>query len=192
MSIECKEIRGLLLQYADGSLASSGRQRVAGHIEACTGCTCELRFLQAIDQALDTEPMIEPDAGFAGAVMGMLPAQNRSRAFNWRNLAPWLGIYSASVGSLYLIAAALWQGSSPLLGETAGRRLLASVAGRAYELVHWVDTRVLWRILDAADASRVGGLRQIEMPLALATSLAIVYLISRATPAISARLSGPR
>jgi anti-sigma factor RsiW len=116
--MKCKDVRKLLVAYADRALAETEAGRVREHLNSCEGCFHELELLQADAALLRGEVRPEVPACIAARVM----ARVRERS-GTRRARSGLGLAFPRVGFVVVAAAGLW------LGVALGRGIVGTSPG---------------------------------------------------------------
>ena len=89
--MECERALEWMMQTLDGEPDPAGQAALEDHLSRCTDCRVEWERLQALEQLLRQDPMVQPPAGFAGRVMAHLDRRRRVRRVALGGLALGLG-----------------------------------------------------------------------------------------------------
>jgi anti-sigma factor RsiW len=61
-----------LLEFLDGTLPASGRERVEEHIRTCHACARVLNDFKTLEQSIRKTPVVQTSRGFTGVVMSRI------------------------------------------------------------------------------------------------------------------------
>ena len=107
--MDCREVEGLLSEYACHALGQEEEALVEAHISSCPGCSALARQAEAATSALaDAFPRIEPPSGLKARV---LRQAQRERPLATRGGWSWRGLFAspalaASAAAMVLLLAA--------------------------------------------------------------------------------------
>ena len=107
--MRCHDVQTQLQQYVDGTLEPSLSKRVEAHLARCDKCRTTLAHLQAVEEALETWPLITEPADLAPRVMAQVRSYPRTPRFRlrWTDLILSL-TFAALTASGGLVLTALW------------------------------------------------------------------------------------
>ena len=93
----CKDIKGLLVEFADGELAASDERAVREHLQGCERCTCEVELLRR-----SLECALEVWDGCSAEVSGSV--RPRRKLVRW-----WIGA-AAGIAAMVLVMLGMFGG----------------------------------------------------------------------------------
>ena len=100
--MKCEKSREQLHLYVDGMLDKQERRALKGHLATCPECRAELELLRGIVEAIETEPLLEPEADFTSRVMARLPEVAKRKVFSFENIFWISGMAAAFIAATWL------------------------------------------------------------------------------------------
>jgi predicted anti-sigma-YlaC factor YlaD len=106
----CLDVQAELEAYVDGELGLDRSARVEGHLASCRVCQAELARLRAVEDVMETWPLVTEPAQFTAQVMARLrprPARLHFR-LHWSDLV--VSVMGAGLASAAML---LWRYPAP-------------------------------------------------------------------------------
>ena len=75
-ALDCRDCRGGLQEYLDGTLAKQESLRFFLHLRGCTSCSAEHDRMKELFQMLEALPAVEAPADFDQAVLASVPYES--------------------------------------------------------------------------------------------------------------------
>ena len=110
--MRCLDVQSRLDLYLDGALDPAQAEKVRGHLTACVGCRTELTYLQTVEEALETWPLVAEPADLTARVMAQVEPCSQTPRFrpHWTDLILSLcGAALLAAAGLAFTALRLWQ-----------------------------------------------------------------------------------
>ena len=87
--MQCRDVQATLEAYVDKSLNRGQATRLKRHLAGCESCQAELAYLQAVEKALDTWPLVAEPDDLTARVMAQVKPHPELRRFRirWSDLA---------------------------------------------------------------------------------------------------------
>ena len=131
--MDCRKVRRLLSQYADGVLNEKQADRVQQHIAQCEECAAAYRELESLKQTLSDQPAFVPPGDFAQVVMRRMRAEAKlplsvPQRVRWK-----LAVAAATVSLVVILAIAQLPGGGPVR-RTTERTTVAEIDPEGAEL----------------------------------------------------------
>ena len=87
--MQCRDVQATLEAYVDKSLNRGQATGLKRHLAGCESCQAELAYLQAVEKALDTWPLVAEPDDLTARVMAQVKPHPELRRFRirWSDLA---------------------------------------------------------------------------------------------------------